>query len=301
MKNKVITVFGAGFIGKNLIYQLLEMGSIVRVVSRNPYLQGYLGPMGNVGNLDLCYGNIVKDKTIEDYIKNSDVIINLVGVLHERGGESYFNSHVTGIKNISKLATRYGIDELIHISSIGADIESDSKYQSTKGLGEKILFENFPNAKIIRPSIVFGPDDGFFSVQSKIIKISPVIPLFGGGNNKFQPVYVKDLVDGIIKVLNSKKNRGNIFEFGGPDIMTMKDVYNLILKTLKLKRILLPAPIVAAKLIATFAQMMPDPIITRDLVKILKFDNVVTEKNNTLESLGITPQSSSVILPTYLK
>ena len=301
MKNKVITVFGAGFIGKNLIYQLLEMGSIVRVVSRNPYLQGSLGPMGNVGNLDLCYGNIVEEKTIKDYIKNSDVIINLVGVLHERGGESYFNSHVTGIKNISELAARYGIDELIHISSIGADIESDSKYQSTKGLGEKILFENFPNAKIIRPSIVFGPEDGFFSVQSKIIKISPVIPLFGGGNNKFQPVYVKDLVDGIIKVLNSKKNRGNIFEFGGPDIMTMKDVYNLILKTLKLKRILLPAPIVAAKLIATFAQMMPDPIITRDLVKILKFDNVVTEKNNTLESLGITPQSSSVILPTYLK
>lgn len=301
MKNKVITVFGTGFIGKNLIYQLLEMGNIVRAVSRNPYLQGNLVPMGNASNLDVCYGNVVQANTIERYIDNSDIIINLVGVLHESGGESYFDSHVTGIKNISELCTKYNIDELLHISSIGADVKSESKYQSTKGQGEKILLENFPRAKIIRPSIVFGPDDGFFSVQSKILKISPIVPLFGGGNNKFQPLYVKDLVEGIIKLLISKNDHGKKYEFGGPDIMSMKEVYGLILKTLKLRRVLIPAPIIAAKLIATFAQLLPDPIITRDLVKILKFDNVVTEKKNTINSLGIEPQSSQVIVPTYLK
>ena len=293
--------FGTGFIGKNLIYQLLETGNIVRAVSRNPYLQGKLGPMGSSSNLDICYGNIVKPKTIEKFIANSDIIINLVGVLHESGGESYFDSHVTGIKNIAELSKKYEVDELLHVSSIGADINSDSKYQSTKGQGEKALLENFPKAKIVRPSIVFGPDDGFFSVQSKIVKLSPIVPMFGGGNNKFQPVYVKDLIDGIIRLLNSKDDQGKIYEFGGPDIMTMKEVYELILKTLKIKRLLIPAPTVAAKLIATFAQLLPDPIITRDLVKILKFDNVVNEKSNTLASLNINPQSAKVIVPTYLK
>ena len=301
MKNKVITVFGTGFIGKNLIYQLLEMGNIVRAVSRNPYLQGKLGPMGNSSNLDICYGNIVKAQTIEKYIANSDMVINLVGVLHESGGETYFNSHVTGIKNISKLSAKYRIKELLHVSSIGADVNSDSKYQSTKGEGEKVLLENFPKAKIVRPSIVFGPDDGFFSVQSKIVKLSPVVPMFGGGANKFQPVYVKDLVEGIIKLLNSKNDHGKIYEFGGPDIMTMKDVYELILKTLKIKRLLIPAPTFAANFIATFAQLLPDPIITRDLVKILKFDNVVREDKNNIQSLNISPQSAKVIVPTYLK
>ena len=301
MKNKVITVFGTGFIGKNLIYQLLEMGNIVRAVSRNPYLQGKLGPLGNSSNFDICYGNIVKAQTIEKYISNSDIVINLVGVLHESGGESYFNSHVTGIKNISELSTKYGIKELLHVSSIGADTNSVSKYQSTKGEGEKVLLENFPKAKIVRPSIVFGPDDGFFSVQSKIVKLSPVVPMFGGGANKFQPVYVKDLVEGIIKLLNSKNDHGKIYEFGGPDIMTMKDVYELILKTLKIKRLLIPAPTFAANFIATFAQLLPDPIITRDLVKILKFDNIVREDKNTIQSLNISPQSSKVIVPTYLK
>jgi len=301
MKNKVITVFGTGFIGKNLIYQLLEMGNIVRAVSRNPYLQGKLGPLGNSSNFDICYGNIVKAQTIEKYISNSDIVINLVGVLHESGGESYFNSHVTGIKNISELSTKYGIKELLHVSSIGADTNSVSKYQSTKGEGEKVLLENFPKAKIVRPSIVFGPDDGFFSVQSKIVKLSPVVPMFGGGANKFQPVYVKDLVEGIIKLLNSKNDHGKIYEFGGPDIMTMKDVYELILKTLKIKRLLIPAPTFAANFIATFAQLLPDPIITRDLVKILKFDNIVREDINTIQSLNISPQSSKVIVPTYLK
>ena len=301
MKNKVITVFGTGFIGKNLIYQLLEMGNIVRAVSRNPYLQGKLGPMGNSSNFDVCYGNIVKAQTIEKYVANSDIVINLVGVLHESGGESYFNSHVTGVKNISELSTKYGVNELLHVSSIGADVNSVSKYQSTKGEGEKVLLENFPKAKIVRPSIVFGPDDGFFSVQSKIVKLSPVVPMFGGGANKFQPVYVKDLVEGIIRLLNTKNDSGKVYEFGGPDIMTMKDVYELILKTLKIKRLLIPAPTFAANFIATFAQLLPNPIITRDLVKILKFDNIVREDINTIQSLNIAPQSSKVIVPTYLK
>ena len=301
MKNKVITVFGTGFIGKNLIFKLLQEGYIVRAVCRQPNLAGDTRLMGNVGELEVCYGNIVHKETIESFFETSDIIINLVGVLNESGGESYFNSHVTGPDNISYLARKYKIEQLIHLSSIGANINGESQYQITKGKGEEIIYKNYPSAKIIRPSIVFGPEDGFFNVQSKILKISPVVPMFGGGGNKFQPVYVKDVVNGMIEILKDENAKGFIYEFGGPDIMTMRDIYKLILKTLNIKRILIPAPIFVANIIATFAQLLPNPIITRDLVKALKFDNVVKEKKNTLESLNINPSSAELIVPTYLK
>ena len=301
MKNKVITVFGTGFIGKNLIFQLLKDGYIVRAVCRRPYLAGDIGLMGNVGQLEIVSGNIVNIDSIEDYFKTSDIIINSVGVLHESGGENYFNSHVTGPENISNLSKKYGVEKLIHISSVGANKDSESRYQSTKGAGEEILIKNFPLATIIRPSIVFGPDDGFYNVQSKIVKMSPIVPMFGGGQNKFQPIYVKDLVSGIMSILNDNKCQGLIYEFGGPDILTMEEVYRLILKTLKINRILIPAPIFAANFMATFIQLFPNPIITRDLVKALKFDNVISENANTIQSLGIDPKPSELIVPTYLK
>lgn len=301
MKNKVITVFGAGFIGKNLIFQLLKDGYIVRAVCRKPYLSGEISLMANVGQLETVSGNIVDRNSIEDYFKTSDIVINLVGVLHESGGENYFNTHVTGPKNISYFSKKYGIEKLIHISSVGANTSSISKYQSTKGAGEEILIKNFPSAIIIRPSIVFGPGDGFYNVQSKIVKMSPIVPMFGGGQNKFQPIYIKDLVNGIMAILNNNDNQARIYEFGGPEILTMEEVYKLILKTLKINRVLIPAPIFAANFIATFLQLLPNPIITRDLVKALKFDNIISETKNTIQSLGIEPKPSELIVPTYLK
>ena len=300
MNNKVITIFGVGFIGKSLIFHLLQKGYIVNAVCRNPYLRGNLKSMANMGQLEIKYGDITKSDSIEHYFKSSDIIINLVGVLAENSKNKYHASHVTGPSNIGKLAEKYNIKRVIHISSIGADINSKINYQRTKGEGEIALKEKFIEASIIRPSIVFGPDDGFFNVQSKLLKLSPIVPLFGGGKNKFQPVYVNDLVEGIIQIFEEDSHKSKIFEFGGPDIMTMKEVYQFILKELKIKRLLIPAPIFAASMMAKFIQLLPNPIITSDLVKALEIDNIVSGDFEDIKSLNINPKSPYSIVPTYL-
>ena len=246
MNNKVITIFGAGFIGKSLIFELLQKGYMVNAVSRNPYLRGNLRSMANIGQLEIKYGDITKKDTIEHYFQNSDIVINLVGVLAENSKNKYRDAHVIGPKNLGELSKKYDIKRLIHISSIGADTQSNINYQKTKGEGEEAIKDNFSDVSIIRPSIVFGPEDGFFNVQAKLLKLSPIIPLFGGGKNKFQPVYVNDLVEGIIKIFSNDKHKSKTFEFGGPNIMTMQDVYHFILNKLNIKRLLIPTPIFAA-------------------------------------------------------
>ena len=300
MNNKVITIFGAGFIGKSLIFELLQKGYIVKAICRNPYLRGNLRSMANIGQLDIKYGDITKSNSIESYFESSDIIINLVGVLAENSKNKYQQAHVIGPSNIGKLSKKYNIKRLIHISSIGADIKSNINYQKTKGEGELALKDNFNDVSIIRPSIVFGPDDGFFNVQAKLLKLSPVIPLFGGGKNKFQPVYINDLVNGIIKIFEDDSHKGKIFEFGGPDIMTMKEVYQFILKELKIKRLLIPSPIFTASVMAKFIQLLPNPIITSDLVKALEIDNIISGTYEEITSLGIEPKSPYSIVPTYL-
>ena len=300
MNNKVITIFGAGFIGKNLIFKLLQKGYVVKAVCRNPYLRGNLRSMANIGQLDIKYGDITKSDSIENYFESSDIIINLVGVLAENSKNKYQQAHVMGPSNIGKLSIKYNIKRLIHVSSIGADIKSNINYQRTKGEGELSLKENFNDVSIIRPSIVFGPDDGFFNVQAKLLKFSPVVPLFGGGKNKFQPIYINDLVSGIIRIFEDNSHKGKIFEFGGPDIMTMKEVYQFILRELKIKRLLIPAPIFTASIMAKFIQLLPNPIITSDLVKALEIDNIISGAFEEITSLGIEPKSPYSIVPTYL-
>ena len=302
MKKKTITLIGgSGFLAKYCISQLLKDGHNVVAVCRNPYLAGDLRMMGPLDKLDIFGANIINKESIEPYIKSSDIVINLVGILFESGRDQTFeNCHTLGAKNIAELSKKYGIQRLIHFSSIGADVDSESKYQKSKGLGEKYITEIFPNSTIIRPSIVFGPGDGFFSVQSKLVKILPVIPLFGGGNNCFQCVYVKDLAKGLSKIIELEETKGRIFEFGGPDILSMKEIYKLIMITLNIKRFLFPMPLSLATMIGTIMQYLPSPIITYDQVKLLRQDNVVTEKKNTLESLGITTQSAKDLLQNFI-
>ena len=302
MKQKTITLIGgSGFLAKFCISELLKDGHKVVVVCRNPHQAGNLRMIGPIDQLDICSGNITSKHSIEPFIRDSDIVINLVGILFESiGNQTFQNCHVIGPKNIAELAKKYEIERLIHFSSIGADIYSESKYQKSKGLGEKNIIENFPNSTIIRPSIVFGPGDGFFSVQAKLVKMLPVIPLFGGGNNCFQCVYVKDLAQGLSKIISSEETKGKIFEFGGPDIMSMKEIYRLIMDTLSVKRLLLPMPLSVAATMGFFMQYLPSPIITYDQVKLLRQDNVVSEKQNTLESIGVAKQSVRNILQNFI-
>ena len=302
MKKKTITLLGgSGFLAKYCISELLKDGHKVIVVCRNPYLAGDLRMMGPLDQLDICRGNISNKESIEPFIRGSDIVINLVGILFEGSGNQTFqNCHTLGVKNIAELSKKYGVERLIHFSSIGANVDSESKYQKSKGLGEKHITEIFPDSTIIRPSIVFGPGDGFFSVQSRLVKMLPVIPLFGGGNNCFQCVYVKDLAYGLSKIIELEKTKGQIFEFGGPDILSMKEIYKLIMNTLNIKRLLFPMPLSIAAMMGTIMQYLPSPIITYDQVKLLRQDNIVSENKNTLESLGITKHSAKDLLQTFI-
>ncbi len=302
MKKKTITLLGgSGFLAKYCISELLKDGHKVVVVCRNPYLAGDLRMMGPLDQLDICSGNIANKDSIEPFIRGSDIVINLVGILYESGrNQTFQNCHTLGAKNIAELSKKYSVERLIHFSSIGANVDSESKYQKSKGLGEKHITEIFPDSTIIRPSIVFGPGDGFFSVQSRLVKMLPVIPLFGGGNNCFQCVYVKDLAYGLSKIIELEKTKGQIFEFGGPDILSMKEIYKLIMNTLNIKRLLFPMPLSIAAMMGTIMQYLPNPIITYDQVKLLRQDNIVSENKNTLELLGITKQSAKDLLKTFI-
>ena len=275
MKQKRITIIGgSGFLAKYCISELLKLGHKLKIICRNTHLAGHLRMMGPIDQLDIIKGNIHLKNTIEPHIIGSDIVINFVGILNESSGDQTFNNcHAVGPKNIAEICSEHKIERLIHFSSIGADVDSDAKYQVSKGTGEKNILDNFSHATIIRPSIVFGPGDGFFTLQSKLVKLLPIIPLFS--NNKFQCVYVKDIAEGLIKLLEDKEAAGKIYEFGGPEVMTLKEIYQLILNTLKIKRIILPLPLSFANVTALLMKLSPSPMITFDQVKMLKKDNSI--------------------------
>lgn len=300
MKKKKITLIGgSGFLAKYCISELLKAGHYLKIVCRNPHLAGHLRMMAPIEQLDIVKGNIMLKHTIEPHISNANVVINFVGVLNDSsGGQSFKNCHAIGPKNIADLCNKFEVEKFIHFSSIGANIESESSYQSTKGLGEKNVLNSYPDAIIVRPSIVFGPGDGFFSVQAKLLKSLPIIPLFA--NNKYQCVYVKDIAQAITKLVSEKKFNGKIFEFGGPETLSLKEIYQLILNTLKIKRIILPVPLSFANFVALMMMPLPSPLITFDQVKLLRKDNVISETEYNLEKLGIKTSSPRDIISTYI-
>ena len=300
MKKKKITLIGgSGFLARYCISELLKEAHKIVVVCRNPHLAGNLRTMAPVEQLDIVKGNIMLKYTIEPHIKNSDVVINFVGVLNDSNGSQTFeNCHALGPQNVADLCEKYKVRKFIHFSSIGADVESDSKYQHTKGLGEQNIQKSYPNTIILRPSIVFGPGDGFFSVQAKLLKSLPIVPLFA--NNKYQCVYVKDIAQAVTKLVLEDNFNGKIFEFGGPETFSLKEIYELILKTLKIKRIILPVPLSFANFVALMMLPLPSPLITFDQVKSLRKDNVISKTEYNLEKLGIKPSSPRDIISTYI-
>ena len=210
----------------------------------------------------------------------------------------FFEAHAQGIKNIAELSKKYDIQQLIHFSSIGSNINGEAKYQKTKGEGENYLISTFPKANILRPSIVFGPK-GFLPIQSNILKNLPFAATFS--DNKFQPIDVRDIASVVSKIINDENIQGEIYELGGPDILNLKEIYPLILQALNIKRFIIPMPINFAKLIAIASKPLPTPIITFDQIKMLNQDNVVTKNfKNTIQSLGITPISAAESINYHL-
>ncbi len=301
MAARVVTVFGgSGFIGRHLIGRLARQDWIVRVAVRRPSRAGFLKPVGDVGQITPIRAPLQDPIAVESAVAGADAVINLVGILYERGPQSFAAVHARGAQTVAAAATAAGVERLVQVSALGADLHGAADYARSKGAGEAAVRTAFPRAVILRPSVVFGPEDDFFNRFATIARISPVLPLIGGGGTRFQPVYVGDVADAIAKTVLDPACAGRTYELGGPHIYTFKELMELLLRQIHRRRLLVPWPFALAELQATFFELLPVPPLTRDQVRLLRRDNVVTEGALTLADLGIAATAAEVILPTYL-
>ena len=301
MKQKIATIFGAtGFIGRHLMRRLTEKDFRIIVATRSPYLHGYLKPLGDPGQIDLERVNLFDEKTLKVLLKNSNVVVNLVGILYETRKQKFENIHSKFPELLSKLCNEHGIEKFIHLSALGINEDVKSMYMRTKLQGEKNILNNFDNSIILRPSIVFGPEDKFFNQFASLSQFLPFLPMIGGGQTKFQPIYVGDVAKAIATILETEEIDNKIYELGGAEIFTFQQLMNILLKEIQKRRFLIPIPFSIAKFMARILQLFPKPLITTDQIEMLKEDNVVSNNYGTLRDLNIEPTTIESILPHYI-
>lgn len=301
MREQVVTVFGgAGFIGRHVVRRLAARGATVRVATRSPETAGHLLPMGEVGQIVLA--RFADDEAgLARLVAGADAVVNLVGILFERRAGDFDRVHGELPGRIGAAAEAAGVARLVHLSAIGADPASPAHYARSKAAGEAAVRAAFPDAVILRPSIVFGPEDGFFNRFAQMAKISPALPLVGGGRTRFQPVHVGDVADAILVALDRPEFAGRTFELGGPKVYTFEQLLAYTLEVTGRRRLLVPLPFALARLQARLLELLPTPPLTRDQVSLLERDNVVTPGAAGLAELGIAPTPLEVIVPTYLR
>ncbi|MDA4845295.1 complex I NDUFA9 subunit family protein [Hoeflea poritis] len=303
---KLVTVFGgSGFIGRHVVRALAKRGYNVRAAVRRPDLAGHLQPMGNVGQIVAVQANLRNPESVQRAIQGADHVVNLVGILFERGRNTFDNIQHNGARAVAEACRAAGIG-LTHVSAIGADSGSLSDYGRTKGLAEEAVRQAVPDATIIRPSIVFGPEDDFFNKFAEMARFSPFLPLIGGGVTHFQPVYVGDVAEAVAKAVDGVVEPGKTWELGGPEILDFRQCLTLMLEMIGRKRAFLSIPWYAASLLGRVMSLVPliDPVLTRDQVVLLRSDNVVSaaaeSEGRTLAGLGIEATTLEAILPSYL-
>lgn len=301
---KLVTVFGgSGFVGRHVVRALAKRGYRIRVAVRRPDLAVHLQPLGNVGQIQLVQANLRFRWSIDKAVEGADHVVNLVGILFEGGGQRFDAVQAFGARAVAE-AARAVKAKVTNVSAIGADKNSESEYARTKGEAEAAVLETVKDAVILRPSIIFGPEDGFFNKFADMARFAPALPLIGGGLTKFQPVYVGDVAEAVARSVDGAVEGGKIYELGGPDVRTFKQLLQEMLAIIERKRILAPLPFWAAKIIGSVAGIMPTPVLTRDQVTLLESDNIVSDKakkdGRTLEGVGIEPTSMSAVLPSYL-
>ncbi len=305
MTKGLITVFGgSGFLGKYVIRELVKDGWRVRVPVRRPHTAQELKVIGNVGQVQLVQANLRFAKSVERAVEGSDAVINLVALLFEEGKQSFESLHVRGAETLAKAAAAQGITNFVQVSAIGADADSDSDYARTKAEGEQAVRDAIPSADIMRPSIIFGAEDQFFNRFAALAQFAPALPLLGGGTTKFQPVYVGDVAQAIAKVA-TQGTTGKIYELGGPRCYSFKELMQFMLETIDRKRFLAPVPWFAANMMGFAGEIsgaapFVKPFLTRDQVKNLKNDNVVSDDALSFSDLGISLETIEAIVPTYL-
>ena len=300
MNGELVTIFGgSGFIGKTLVQHLAKAGYRIRVAVRRPNNALFVKPLGDLGQVHIAQANIRNKASVAAAIKDSDYVVNLVGILHESGAQSFQKVHVEGAALIAEVCSYAGVKKLVHLSAIGANAESSSKYACSKANGEVEVLKHFPNATIIRPSVVFGPDDTFFNKFAGIAKMFRVLPVICG-DTKFQPVYVGDVAKAIENIILGDDTAGNIYELGGPRIYSFRELMEMVNKVTHQNVALIPVPLQIAYFNAFFLGMLPNPMVTMDQLRLMEHDNVVGENMVDLAKLGINPTPVEAILPNYL-
>lgn len=297
----LVTVFGgSGFLGRYTVRALARAGHRIRVAVRYPHLANFLLPMAHVGQLQIVRTDIRDKDAVARALTGANAAINLVGILSETRRQTFQALHADAAETIARAARAEGAAALVHVSAIGANLQSEAAYGRTKAEGETRVHSAFPEATILRPSIVFGPEDGFFNRFAALARISPILPLIGGGHTRFQPVYVCDVAAAILRCVEDRATAGGVYEFGGPRLYTFRELMQLVLCETNRRRMLVPIPWSVAMLKAAFLGILPKPLLTRDQVQLLKSDNVVAPGALALADLGIEPETVEAIIPSYL-
>jgi uncharacterized protein YbjT (DUF2867 family) len=301
----LITVYGgSGFVGRHVVRALAKRDYRIRVAVRRPELANFLQPLGRVGQIHAVQANLRHAPSVEAAARDAQVLINLVGILGEGGRQGFDAVHTYGAEQVALAASAHGAG-LVHVSAIGADENSPSAYARSKAAAERLVTAALPQAVIMRPSIIFGPEDDFFNRFAALARFSPALPLIGGGLTRFQPVFAGDVALAVADAADGKLAAGTIYELGGPEVRTFKQLMQYVLATIERKRLLVHVPFFAAKIKASFLQFMPPPLtLTPDQVELLRVDNIVSEaakaQGRTLSGIGIEPESIESIVSSYL-
>lgn len=301
----LVTVFGgSGFLGRNVVRALSKRDYRVRVAVRRPELAGHLQPLGRVGQIHAVQANVRYPASVEAAMRDSHVAINLVAILSESRAQTFEAVQVRGAGTIAKAAAAGGA-RMVHVSAIGADENATSHYARAKAAGEKAVLTALPSAIILRPSVLFGPEDDFTNRFASLARLSPMLPLVGGGHTKMQPAYVSDVATAVADAVDGKAKAGATYELGGPEVLSMREIIAMILSITDRKRLVPSLPFGLAKLQSLFLQFAPGPFtLTPDQVELLRRDNIVSDAAKaaglTFEGLGITPDSMEAVAPQYL-
>lgn len=303
---KLVTIFGgSGFVGTQIVQLLAKRGHRIRVAVRRPNLAGHTRMFGSVGQIVPIQANVRNLASVRRAVEGADIVINLTGVGYSRGAQTFQAVHVDGAGNIATAAKAAGATTLVHMSALSVDHAAEvSQYAKSKLLGEEAVLKAFPNAVIMRPSILFGPGDGFFNLMGALARMLPVMPLIGG-DTRFQPVFVGDVAEAFAQAAEGQAKPGRIYELGGPQVETHKQLLARIQREAGRNRPMLPVPSGLAKLLALPLAILPfPPLLTGDQVELLGIDNVVSDAaikdKRTLAAFGITPTAMDKILPNYM-
>ncbi len=328
MKQQQVTVFGAGgFLGRYVIQRLARKGAVVRAVVRDTEAAGHLKTLGDPGQITLKRADVTDPKLVAAAVEGADVVINLVGIIVEKGSNTFEHIHIEGDENVAIAAREAGVKSLVHVSSVVANSESKTQYGRSKAEGDARVLAAFPNAVVLRPAWLIGAEDRFMKMFATMARFSPVLPVIGCpimpklkmiggpasqwrvpvlefcsmGGADFEPVYVGDVANAIVKVIDSKDARGKTYELVGPTLYTLKQLLELMLKVTQRKRLIMPLPVPLAMMQAFFLEMVPGKPLTRDMVRQITEGNVASGKCPGFKELGIEPVAIETVLPMYLK